>query len=76
MDRYTHAPEGERHQLVKEDLRRLGYQPGSTDARWDPAATRALAAYQADKGIPPTGRHAPAVFAIMRSDVAESRSTK
>ena len=76
MDRYTHAPEGERHQLVKEDLRRLGYQPGSTDASWDPGATRALAAYQADKGIPPTGRHAPAVFAIMRSDVADSRSTK
>ena len=76
MDRYANAPEGERHLMVKEDLRRLGYQPGSTDNSWDPAATRALSAYQADKGIPPTGRHAPAVFAILRSDVADSRSTK
>lgn len=76
MDRYANAPEGERHQMVKEDLHRLGYLPGSMDARWDPTATRALSAYQADKGIPPTGKHAPAVYAIMRSDVAAGESAR
>jgi hypothetical protein len=76
MQRYTAAPEGERNRLIKEDLSRLGYQAGTPGVAWDATATRALTAYQSDNGIPPTGRHSPAVYAIMRSDAASGSSKR
>jgi Putative peptidoglycan binding domain len=76
MQRYTDAAEGDRHRLIKEDLRLLGYQPGSSDATWDSTAARALAAYQSDNGIPLTGKHSPAVYGIIRSDVVGGRSAR
>jgi Putative peptidoglycan binding domain len=73
MERYSSAAEGQRNRLVKDDLRSLGYEPGPADETWGSTASRALSAYQSDNGIPMTGKHSPAVYALVRSDAANKR---
>lgn len=71
MQGYSEMQEQERQQVVERDLTELGYDPGPVDGRWDSKATRALTAYQVDRGLPPSGKISSAVFALIRSDIAK-----
>jgi hypothetical protein len=54
---------GERHRALQEALNAAGYDVGSADGVWGARSRNALMAFQAGRGLPPTGR--PSVQAYL-----------
>jgi hypothetical protein len=62
LHRYLAKPPAERHRAVQQALTDAGYEPGKVDGIWGQRSAGALMAYQADHGLPVTGRPSVEIF--------------
>lgn len=53
---YLAMPADERHRTLQKALRKAGYQPGAPDGVWGANSSRAMMRFQADLGLPISGR--------------------
>jgi hypothetical protein len=69
---YLDKPKHERHRAMQQALRDAGYQPGPTDGIWGERSVRALMRFQADRGLPVTGRPSVEVYMALQRHSASA----
>ena len=68
LNRYSSLDKKSVHRSAQSALARLDYDPGRIDGVWGEQSRKALLAYQAERGIPTTGKLSSSVFAILEID--------
>lgn len=72
LEDYERMSQVDRDRAFQADLLRVGLDPGAVDGRWGAKSSTALQTWQSRKGLPVTGKPSPAVYALLRSEVARN----
>jgi hypothetical protein len=65
LSTYQSFDAGARHRAIQMELQRLGHFGGTPSTRWDPAARKALSAWQATHQLPITGQPSATLYALL-----------